>query len=100
MNDSAAILTVWLAVGGLCALGAGFIAEGRGRSFSLWLLLGLLFGPLALLLAAVMPREGQHATTPLAAPNRLDDLARLADLRDRGVLSEAEFDAEKAKLLG
>ncbi len=29
-----------------------------------------------------------------------DELAKLADLRQRGVISEAEFDREKAKVLG
>jgi hypothetical protein len=29
-----------------------------------------------------------------------DQLAKLADLRDRGVIDQAEFDAEKAKILG
>lgn len=29
-----------------------------------------------------------------------DELAKLADLRDRGVLTEAEFNAQKAALLG
>jgi multidrug resistance efflux pump len=28
-----------------------------------------------------------------------DQLTRLADLRDRGVISDAEFDREKAKVL-
>jgi hypothetical protein len=39
---------------------------------------------------------------PAAAPPRPDiteQLSKLADLRDRGVLTEAEFAAEKAKLL-
>jgi hypothetical protein len=30
----------------------------------------------------------------------LDRLQKLADLRDRGVLSDAEFEAQKAKILG
>jgi hypothetical protein len=34
-----------------------------------------------------------------AAPDVTEQLARLADLRDRGVLTEQEFAAEKAKLL-
>jgi hypothetical protein len=34
-----------------------------------------------------------------ATPDVTEQLARLADLRDRGVLTEQEFDAEKAKLL-
>jgi len=38
--------------------------------------------------------------TPAAGADPLvDRLARLADLRDRGVLTEAEFQAQKAKLL-
>jgi hypothetical protein len=34
-----------------------------------------------------------------AQPDMADELSKLADLRDRGVLSEAEFEAQKAKLL-
>jgi hypothetical protein len=33
------------------------------------------------------------------APGSADELAKLADLRDRGVLTEAEFEAEKARIL-
>ena len=33
------------------------------------------------------------------APNSADQLAKLADLRDRGVITPAEFDREKAKIL-
>lgn len=40
--------------------------------------------------------SGGRAATP---PSLSDELARLADLRDRGVLSEEEFQAQKARLL-
>jgi hypothetical protein len=33
------------------------------------------------------------------APNTADQLAQLADLRDRGVITADEFEREKAKLL-
>ncbi len=33
------------------------------------------------------------------APNTADQLAKLADLRDRGVITAQEFDREKAKIL-
>ena len=33
------------------------------------------------------------------APNTADQLAQLADLRDRGVITAQEFDREKAKIL-
>jgi hypothetical protein len=35
-----------------------------------------------------------------AAPSVIDQLTQLASLRDAGVLTEAEFNAQKAKLLG
>jgi uncharacterized membrane protein YdbT with pleckstrin-like domain len=35
-----------------------------------------------------------------AAPSATQDLQRLADLRDRGAITEEEFQAQKAKLLG
>jgi hypothetical protein len=59
---------------------------------------------------AVVPRQGNGApepepvvSGPAAAPasgGSVDALERLAALRDRGVLTDAEFTAEKAKLLG
>jgi hypothetical protein len=36
---------------------------------------------------------------PESTADIADELTKLADLRDRGVLTEAEFDAQKAKLL-
>jgi ABC-type multidrug transport system fused ATPase/permease subunit len=38
------------------------------------------------------------AATP-GAPSTAEELTKLASLRDQGVLTEAEFDAQKAKLL-
>jgi hypothetical protein len=37
---------------------------------------------------------------PAPATTEVDQLAKLADLHDRGVLTQAEFDTEKAKILG
>jgi membrane protease subunit (stomatin/prohibitin family) len=39
-----------------------------------------------------------QATAP--APDVADELGKLADLRDRGVLTDAEFQQQKAKFLG
>jgi len=35
-----------------------------------------------------------------AQPDPADEIAKLADLRDRGALTEAEFEAQKKKVLG
>lgn len=44
--------------------------------------------------------ELQYAPAPAAAaPDPIEQLTKLAALKDSGALSEAEFEAEKAKLL-
>jgi hypothetical protein len=50
----------------------------------------------------VPPSTWQMPARPTAAPRTdpLDQLAKLAELRKSGVLTEAEFQAQKAKLLG
>jgi Short C-terminal domain len=39
------------------------------------------------------------AATTCPAGSTADQLQKLADVRDRGVIAEAEFDREKAKIL-
>jgi hypothetical protein len=41
----------------VCCLLCGRVAERRGRSDKLWVALGAVFGPVALLLAAQLPRR-------------------------------------------
>ena len=40
------------------------------------------------------------APAPAAAPNVTTELERLAELRAKGVLTEEEFQAQKARILG
>lgn len=48
--------------------------------------------------------EPQYAPAPAApaapAPDPIEQLTKLAALKDSGALTEAEFEAQKAKLLG
>jgi membrane protease subunit (stomatin/prohibitin family) len=44
--------------------------------------------------------EPQYAPAPAAAPDPIDELTKLAALKESGALTEAEFEAEKAKILG
>jgi phosphoglycolate phosphatase-like HAD superfamily hydrolase len=47
------------------------------------------------------PQEQAPAAAPApAAPSTLDQLKELGELKDQGVLTEEEFAAQKAKLLG
>jgi uncharacterized membrane protein YdbT with pleckstrin-like domain len=49
---------------------------------------------------AVPPPPPAPSGPPGAAPNVTTELERLADLRSRGVLTEEEFRAQKARILG
>jgi Short C-terminal domain len=41
----------------------------------------------------------QATPTPLAQPDPLEELKKLGELKASGVLTEAEFEAQKAKIL-
>ena len=47
------------------------------------------------------PQYAQQAPMPAAAPaaDPIEQLAKLGQLRDSGVLTEAEFEVQKAKIL-
>ena len=59
--------------------------------------MGLLLGPIGILLAAV----GAKGAGPVggAGVGAADELGKLADLRDRGVVTPDEFERQKAALL-
>jgi hypothetical protein len=46
------------------------------------------------------PAYQEPAPAPAAAADPVEQLEKLGELRDKGVLTEEEFAAEKAKLLG
>lgn len=50
------LIVCWLVMGFLCA----GVAAGKGRSGLGWFILGCLFGPLALLCAAMMSRDARQ----------------------------------------
>jgi hypothetical protein len=58
--------------------------------------------------AMATPQGGTLETAPVPGvvtvsepePSYLDELERLADLRDRGIISEDDFEAKKGQLLG
>jgi len=46
------------------------------------------------------PRQQQAAQAPPAAASTIDQLKELGELKSQGILTEEEFAAQKAKLLG
>jgi hypothetical protein len=86
------------------------IATAKNRDGVGWLLLGFLFGPFAILIVAAtspIPASARAAATISQSPAVhlhpvpviADELTKLADLKDRGALSDEEFAAQKARLL-
>ncbi|MGS2809939.1 SHOCT domain-containing protein [Nocardia sp. MW-W600-9] len=49
---------------------------------------------------AQSPAPASQSSQPIATSSVADELMKLAQLRDAGVLTPAEFEAQKAKLLG
>jgi len=51
-------------------------------------------------LKSVLPGIPEPAPADTAGPSKVDQLTSLAELRDRAVLTEDEFEAEKKRLIG
>lgn len=91
------------------AIVAAWIAKAKGRSFLLWLIYGLALMPLALI-HALVARSREPAYVPISVPSMggasavpvsiADELIKLADLQERGFITKAEYELQKAKLLG
>ena len=49
---------------------------------------------------ALDAQASQQQAAPAAGGSQIDQLTQLAGLRDQGILTDAEFAAQKAKILG
>jgi Short C-terminal domain len=49
---------------------------------------------------AIVAHHTREPAAPLPAENPAEQIKQLAELRDAGVLTQAEFDAKKTELLG
>lgn len=108
MDDGGLIFVfAYCLVGVVCGLICFSIALSKSRDGWGWFFLGFFFGPIAVLVAAAVGSEQttevEQAESKPAMPltgSVADELAKLADLLERGHITTAEFDAQKAKLLG
>ena len=84
-------ILVWI----VCGIGSFLIAQNRGATNApTWFLVGVLLGPLGLLLAAIGARgKGKRQ-------GAVEQLRGLAQLKAEGHLSEQEYEAKKRELLG
>ncbi|SHK67322.1 SHOCT domain-containing protein [Rhodothermus profundi] len=94
------LLIFWIIMGAV----VGIIANSKGKNWFPWFLYGALIWPVALTHIIVTKSEKQEtATTPTAKEvqsDLVDKLAKLAELKEKGVITEEEFQEQKRKLLG
>lgn len=87
-------ILVWL----VCGIGAFLIAQNRGATNALtWFLVGVLLGPIGIILAAISAKGPGHGGTSVIGA--ADELAKLASLRNSGTITADEFERQKAGLL-
>lgn len=85
------------------AVACYLLAKAKHRnpwSWAVWGLVGGLFAIVTLLIVTKSPKP-TRSTAPVPQPARdpLRTLAILADMRDKGILTEQEFDWKKSELL-
>lgn len=94
------LLLFWIIMGVV----VGIIANSKGKSFFPWFFYGVMIWPVALTHIIVTKSENQKAAAAPAAQETqgdpVDKLAKLAELKEKGVITEEEFQEQKRKLLG
>jgi hypothetical protein len=102
-------LSPWIGVWLVCGLIASGIGTSKGLAGGGWFFAGLLLGPLGVVFAMMASRTPQveaerqraiDAELGRTPPTSVDELAKLAEMHDAGVLSDDEFEAAKRKALG
>lgn len=85
------------------ALGIANMAEQKGRSFDAFFMLSIIFSPLimGIIAAALGPVSKGQQTVSAVIPNLdiTEQIRKLNDLKDQGILTQEEFDAKKEQLL-
>lgn len=86
-----------LVIGGSLAKGGNPL--GGGSQIASWGEKGRLISKFAGKVSEILPNVAEPATAPPDTGSTADELAKLAHLRDSGVLTAEEFGTQKAKLL-
>jgi hypothetical protein len=81
--------------------GAADTAARKGQSFVAVFVLSLIFSPvLGWLVAVLAANQSQTPPSEQGEGDRIGELERLTQLRTSGAVTEEEFAAEKARILG
>ncbi|MDX9742807.1 MAG: SHOCT domain-containing protein [Arcobacteraceae bacterium] len=95
------IVILWILFG----IFSSIIASNKNRNALGWFFVGLLFGPFGLLVAFLSPIDIKQPTTIVKVNKKseyienLEAVQKLSDLKDKGIITQEEFDVQKSKLL-
>ena len=93
---AAAEIIIWI----LFAIACARVANSKGRDQYKWGAIGLLTGIFGLIAVACMKsKKVEPQPAQPAAEDDLTRVTRLAELRDRGAISEEEFEYQKSLVL-
>ena len=106
------VMWVWVAIGVVLDVFRSHDMSGAAKA--LWILVIVMFPLIGVLFYLIFRGQGMHDRSlqaaraqqeavqtyiRTAASTPADDLSKLDDLRNRGILSDAEFEQAKAKVL-
>jgi len=98
MDGDAGVAAIFVIAFLLALLPAG-IARSKGHNFALWYFYALVLFIVALIHAlCLQSRKSETVSRTKDISAYADVLTKLADLRDRGVISDVEFEAKKREL--
>lgn len=94
--DLAPYVLVWF----ICGMVGAVLGGSRKMGGTVGFFLGLLVGPIGVIIVAVAAKREPHVPVAPVVPSSVaDEVAKLSALHDAGVLSDADYAAQKAKLL-
>jgi hypothetical protein len=96
-SDIAGVIALLVIGGLLFSLIPAVVASRKGYSGALFFVFALVAWPIALGVALLI--EDKSAPSRSAPSDRVDQLERLANLKDSGALSPAEYEAEKRRVM-
>ena len=83
------VIVIWIACGFLCE----YLGNLKGQKGCF--LYGLLLGVIGVIIVLCLKDKSGE----IAPANKYDELAKLQQLKENGIITDAEFEIEKAKLL-
>jgi hypothetical protein len=96
--DLSSVLPMAIVIMLTLAVIPAMVARMKGHNTLLWYLYGCVFFPSALVQSLLLPTRIKRSSDA-PSMSQADELERWARLRDRGLLTDAEFEQKKRQLL-